>query len=87
MANRRILKKKITAICGNIFADCIVIAANGHITPEKRDELLSKILVLQNDMISRVNHTESGSERLYYKRLKEDFTAQIQELSNSIQEA
>jgi len=42
-------------------------------TIENTDELFSEILTLRDEFLSRISHTEKGSEKLFYKKFNEDF--------------
>lgn len=77
MANRRQLKKQINHIVSELFAECLVhkLFVPGT-DPAKADELMGKILYLQDDIISRISHTEPGNVKGFYKKLREDFNAQ-----------
>lgn len=74
MASRRKLKKDIGLICSDLVANCTVLRLCGINDQEKTDALLKKILGIHVEYTSRISHTEKGSERLFYKKLREEFT-------------
>ncbi len=87
MSNKRDLKKAINYICSDLFAECVAAALYGGDTPyqENVDALLSSILVIHSDFISRVSHPEPGMKpKLFYKDLTEDFNKQVTEIIDQI---
>lgn len=85
MANRRNLKKKIAHICGILAMECMVAVQNGRITVEQSDQIIVDILNLQDEFFSRINHTEKGSERLFYRKLTQDFDKGVELIIQKIQ--
>lgn len=85
MANRRQLKKTINYIAGELFTECLV---NSLYVPGvdkvKADELMGKILVMQDDFIRRVSHTEPGNVKGFYKKLRENFNNQVNAIIDEI---
>ena len=82
MANKRSLKHAINAICEELFAECIAASLYGAETNKDNAEaLLFSILKTQSDFVARVSHPEPGiSPKVYFKDLREKFSAQISEL-------
>ena len=86
MAKRRILKKNINGICGELFLSCAFLLGQNP-SAEKKEQahkIIADIIDLQNDIISRVSHTEPGSVKGFYKKLKEDFNKRVQEIIDNI---
>lgn len=85
MANRKDLKKAINYIAGELFTECVLISLN---LPEegkqKTDEIMTNILNMQNEFISRISHTEPGNVKGFYKKLHEDFSAQVDQIIQAI---
>lgn len=76
MANRRNLKKEINGICGDLFAECVAInLRKGDGDRSLTDGLMTEILKLQDDFISRVSHTQKDKVRKFYNHLYADFNA------------
>lgn len=85
MANRKNLKKNINYICGELFAECVSLRLYTPGTnPKAADEVMTAILNLQNEFISRISHTEPGNVKGFYKKLKEDFNKQVIEITDLI---
>lgn len=85
MANRRDLKKNINYICSELFAECVAIMHyNLNVKQEDVDNVMARILWVQDEFISRISHTEPGNVKGFYKKLKADFNAQVEEIINSI---
>ena len=85
MMNKRSLKKAITLICEELFAEGVAISLYGP-RPEKESEaLLFSIVKIQNNYIKRVSHPEPGmSAKAYYKDLREKFSAQVSEVLDQL---
>lgn len=85
MANRRNLKKSINHIASELFTECLV---NSLYVPgtdkEKADRLMSEILNMQDEFLSRVSHTEPGNVKGFYKKLREDFNAKVEEIIDAL---
>lgn len=85
MASRRKLKKNVNYITGELFSECLV---NSMFVPGtdkvKADELMGKILLMQNDFVSRISHTEPGNVKGFYKKFREDFNTQVNTIIDEI---
>jgi hypothetical protein len=87
MAKRKNLKKTINGICGVLFTDVLICAYNHPELPTQTiDELLAQILNLQNEFIARINHTEKGSVKKFYIKLRNEFETAINQLIDKINE-
>lgn len=81
MANRRDLKKSINHIASELFMETLVNALYVPGTDkDKADKLMSEILDMQNEFLSRVSHTEPGNVKGFYKKLRADFNAKVDEV-------
>lgn len=85
MASRKVLKKNVNYIAGELFAECLV---NSLYVPgvdkEKADELMGEILKMQDEFISRISHTEPGNVKGYYKKFRADFNAKVEEIIDAM---
>ncbi len=88
MAKRRHLKKVINGICGNLFANTVAVSLlNKENQPSQAiDGILNEILCLQNEYIVRISHTEKGSERAFYAKLRKEFETKVEQLIEKIKE-
>lgn len=85
MANKRNLKKNINYICGELFSECAAMALYGDKHGDDIKALLTSIIIIRNDYISRISHVEPGlSPRAYFKDIKAKFNAQVGELIDNI---
>lgn len=85
MANRRNLKKNVNYIASELFMECVVM--NKYVpgtNKEQADELMGKILKMQDEFLSRISHTEPGNVKGFYKKFHADFQAQVQEIIEAI---
>ena len=87
MANRKQLKKSVKSITGELFADCVALSMCNQADRQKLGELMVEVLNLHADFVQRISHTEPGAARLYYKKLKQEFTEKVNALSQRIVEA
>lgn len=81
MASRKALKKGINYIVGELFTECVYISLT---LPEadkaKADKVMTDILDMQDDFVSRISHTEPGNVKGFYKKFRADFNAQVNEI-------
>ena len=86
MANKRTLKRAINAICEELFVECV--AASLYSPENHQDDaeaLLTSIIKMQADFTSRVSHPEPGMKATeYFKNLREQFTAQVSDIIDQI---
>ena len=84
MANRKDLKKQINNICGELFADCVALKMCEQGNDEKLNEVMLEIWDLRREYVSRISHTEKLNERLFYKKLRAEFSEKAEALSKKI---
>lgn len=87
MANRKQLKKSIRKITGELFADCVALSLCQQADKDKLEQLMQEVLNVHNDYVARISHTEPGSVKMYYKKLKQEFTEKVNDLSERIIQA
>ncbi len=82
---RRILKKQVNNIVGELFTECVVIS---RLVPQtdaaKVDAVMVQILQMQNDFVSRISHTEPGNVKGFYQAFRRDFKAQVEGIIDAI---
>lgn len=84
MANKRSLKRSITLISEELFAECVAASLYGH-NPESAEALIFSIIKMQDHFIRRISHPEPGiPAKVYYKDLREKFAAQVGEIIDQI---
>lgn len=84
MSSRRKLKKAVKNICGELFADCVALKMCNDSEDNKLEELMSMVVITYQDYVARISHTEKGQERLFYKKLRTEFTQKANKLSEEI---
>ena len=87
MANRKRLKKSIKIVTGELFADCVALAHIGQGDSEKLQGLMVEVLALHSDFVARLSHVEKCEEKKFFKKLRDEFTQKVNDLSNRIVEA
>lgn len=87
MANRRNLKKNVNYISDLVAGLCIVEGMNAK--EENREaisQLFMQIVNLRRDIINRISHTEPGSVKVFYKKLKNDFNTEVDNIFKKLEE-
>ena len=84
MASRKQFKKSIKYVCSELFADCIALNMCGQLNREVTEQLMTEILALNGDYVSRLNHLLKGQEKVSCKKMREEFTLKVNELSDKI---
>ena len=86
MPKRKDLKNTINTICSDVFAECVAMSLyHGNADESNVDALLSSIMAIRDDFISRISHPEPGmNPQTYFKDLREKFTAQVNEILDQI---
>lgn len=87
MASRKRLKKSINLICGELFADCVALSLCNQADRTALEKLMAEIIAVRVEYISRISHTEKGQERLFYKKLHEEFAQKTSALHEKIIQA
>lgn len=89
MGNKKDLKKTINYICSDLFAECVAASLYGsaHETrPDDVDAVLSSIILLHKDYVSRISHPEPGMpQKKYFKDLIAKFNKKTDEIIDQIQ--
>ena len=82
---RRILKKQVNYIAGELFAECVVLSkVVPGVDSQKVDELMARILYMQDEFISRISHTQPGNVKGFYKAFRADFQTQVDAMIDEI---
>ena len=85
LASRRELKKNVNYIAGELFTECLI---NSMFIPgtdkDKADELMSEVLKMQDEFVTRISHTEPGNVKVFYKKFRADFNAKVNEIIEAI---
>ncbi|MDO4163194.1 MAG: hypothetical protein Q4D56_02235 [Bacteroides sp.] len=85
MASRKNLKKQVNYIAGELFMECLVQSMYVPGTDkQKADQLMTDVLNMQDEFISRISHTEPGNVKGFYKKFRSDFNAKVEEIIDAI---
>ncbi len=80
------LKKMIGCVCSDLFSECV--AASLYAGKKDRDDvnaILSSIVIVRRNYVCRVSHPEPGMPaKAYFRDLRERFSAQVNEIVDSI---
>lgn len=87
MSSRKDLKKSIKHICGELFADCCALRLCQQGDEQKLDELMAEVLIMHDDYVARVSHTDKANAAAYFKALRKSFDAKADELCEAIVKA
>lgn len=91
MAKRRILKKDISYVAGDLFAEVLVCKVYiPGVGQEKAEALMSRILNMQDDFIRRAQRPDGKDNKArvkeYYRRLAADFQAEVNAIEAEIEQ-
>ena len=84
MSSKRKLKKAVKNICGDLFADCVALSMCQPENDEKLKELMTMVMATYQDYVARLSHVETGQEKVFFKKLRSEFTQQANKLSDEI---
>lgn len=84
MASRKNLKKSIKNICAELFADCVALSMCEGADRAALEELMAEVLAINTEYVTRISHTERGSEKLFYSKLRSSFAESVRTLSERI---
>lgn len=85
MASRKNLKKHVNYISGELFTECMINSLYVPGTDKaKADELMTEILEMQQEFISRISHTQPGNAKQFYRKFREDYGVRIKAVIDSI---
>lgn len=91
MANRRILKKEISLVAGELFTEALVCRLYiPGVDPEKADSLMTRILDMQDNFIGRAGRPDGKDNpqcvKAYYKALRSDLQKEVNAIAEQISE-
>ncbi len=66
-------------LCGELFAECIVMSHLYKDKQEQTDQIMVKILNAQDSLLSRLSHVEPGNVKGFFEKFHEDLQALEQE--------
>lgn len=77
MASIRLLKKDINKLAFDLLQECFSYRHySADLSEDRFDEVIKKIVLLRNDLISRTNHPESDADssslKAHYKQIEQD---------------
>lgn len=87
MASRKQLKKSIKHITCELLTDCMTLRLCEGSDKEELEEIMTEVIRLHGDYVSRLSHTEPGSVREFYRKLKAEFTEKVNNLGERILKA
>ena len=84
MANKRSLKRSITIICEEIFAECVAASLYGN-NRQSAEALIYSTIRMQDNFIRRISHPEPGMQaKAYYRILIEHFNNDVNDIVDQI---
>ena len=89
MASKKDLKQTINGLAGELFAECLFCRLYlPSVNSEEADKVLTKILEMQTDFLSRACRPDGKANqklvKAYYRKLKENLRKRIDEIGNDI---
>lgn len=91
MAKRRILKKEIGYVAGDLFMETLICKLYiPGVDQEKSDILMSRILDMQDSFIVRAGHPDGKDNKKvvkeYYRKLRSDLQVEVDAIAKNIEE-
>lgn len=91
MAKRRILKREVADVAGELFAETLFCSLHlPNTDKEKADQVMTRILDMQDNFICRISHPDGKDNsvlvKAYYKKLKEDLQKEVNAIAEEIRE-
>lgn len=86
MASKKALKHNIELICSELLAECIAVSLyESDDKKENAEALMHSIIKTEANYIARISHVQPGMKpKLYFKNLIENFTTDINEIVDQI---
>lgn len=89
MAKKRILKKNINYVAGELFTELLICQTFlPAIVPEKVEGLMKRIFELQDEFLCRAQHPDGNSDRKrvkrYYRKLRIDFENEVNAITKDL---
>ena len=85
MASRRLLKKEVGYTMESLLTECIIYSMYiPQANTSKLEDITTDILNSYSTFISRISHTEPGNVKGFYKKLREDFSTQVDGIVTAI---
>lgn len=76
MASRRLLKKKISYIAGDLFLASLVEGVNREVVVQAVHNVLA--------LVPRISHTEPGNVKGFYRKLNQDLNKEVQTVADQL---
>ena len=91
MAKRRILKKDISYVAGELFSEALICKMYiPGVDQEKADVVMARILDMQDEFIRRANRPDGKDNEVlvkdYYRKLWADLKEEVNAISTEIGE-
>lgn len=91
MAKRRILKKDISYVAGDLFSEALVCMLYiPGVDSAKADVVMARILDMQDEFIRRANRPDGNGNKKrvkeYYRKLRTDLQTEINAIATEIGE-
>lgn len=91
MAKRRILKKDISCVAGELFSEALICKLYiPGVDQEKADVVMARILDMQDEFIRRANRPDGKDNEVlvkdYYRKLWADLREEVSAISTEIGE-
>ncbi|WP_099463333.1 hypothetical protein [Parabacteroides provencensis] len=89
MAKRRILKKDISYVAGDLFTEALVCKLYiPGVNQEKADVVMARILDMQDEYVRRANRPDAKENKAlvkeYYRKLRADLQLEVNAIATEI---
>lgn len=91
MAKRRILKRDISRVAGDLFSEALFCKLYlPGVDPEKAGVVMARVFDMQDEFIRRANHPDGKENKKrvkeYYRKLRADLQTEIDAIATEIGE-
>ncbi|MBQ7494193.1 MAG: hypothetical protein IJT75_00270 [Bacteroidaceae bacterium] len=85
MSKRRTLKKAINEISADLLVELLAVKQNTPSIPDADVEnVVSSILLMQEDFVNRLSHVDKRQVKRFFKQLEDDLAVSTNEIIDHI---
>ncbi len=78
---RRALKKNLNYLVQELITECLwIMPAN----VEDAENIIDNILIMQQEMLSRISHADKKKAKLHFKKMRAEFLSRVDDIVEQI---
>ncbi len=78
---RRALKKNLNYLVQELITECLWIMPTNV---QDAENIIDNILILQQEMLSRISHADKKKAKLHFKKLRTEFLSRVDDIVEQI---